>query len=155
MAFCTSCGAERGDSEAFCSSCGTRHEDAAPTGPPAPAYPSQPPAFQPAPPPAMPPAVPPASAPPPGLAPFGFAEPGQADGPGQPSDPSDPSGPAGRKPSAGLLLIVVGTVLAVLLGAFVVWQFVWPRGGAGSPEAAVEKFIQAGVDQDPIALLDV
>ncbi|GAA4820003.1 hypothetical protein GCM10025786_29310 [Nocardioides caeni] len=103
----------------------------------------------------MPPAVPPASAPPPGLAPFGFAEPGQADGPGQPSDPSDPSGPAGRKPSAGLLLIVVGTVLAVLLGAFVVWQFVWPRGGAGSPEAAVEKFIQAGVDQDPIALLDV
>lgn len=57
--------------------------------------------------------------------------------------------------SAGVILLVVGTVLAVAVAAFLAWQFVWPRGGAGSPEEAVETLIAAGVDQDPLAVLDV
>lgn len=91
-------------------------------------------------------AVPPLSTPPPS-APPAWTPPAYAAAPP----------PAGEKPgrSAGLLLAVVGTVLAVLIGAFLAWQFVWPRGGAGSPEEAVEKLITASASQDPLAVLDV
>ncbi len=60
-----------------------------------------------------------------------------------------------RGPSAGKLLAVVGVVIALVVGAFVAWQFLLPRGGAGSPEEAAEQLVLAAASQDAVGVIDM
>ncbi len=60
-----------------------------------------------------------------------------------------------RRGSAAKVVAVVGLVLAIVAAGYLGWRFFWPRGGADSPEEAVEKLMLAVADQDPLALLDV
>lgn len=46
-------------------------------------------------------------------------------------------------------------MVALIAAGVVVWQFLWPRGGASSPQEAVEQLVLAGADQDPVAVLDM
>ena len=57
--------------------------------------------------------------------------------------------------SAAKVVAVVGLVLAIVAAGYLGWHFFWPRGGAGSPEEAVEQLMQAAAGQDPVALLDM
>ncbi len=65
-----------------------------------------------------------------------------------------PTGP-GRRGRAGLVVAVVGVVLAMVAGAFLAWTFFWPRGGADSPEEAVDGLLAAIEQQDIVAALDL
>lgn len=63
--------------------------------------------------------------------------------------------PASRRRSTGAIVAVVGVVLAVIAAGFVAWHFFWPRGGAGSPEEAVEELMLAVANQDLVAVIDL
>ncbi len=116
---------------------------------PAPAHPAHP---DPVPPPPAPGQTRPLSVPPP---------PAVASVPpppthGQPVVASPYAAPTGSpRGSAAKIIAVVGLVLAIVAAGYLGWRFFWPRGGAGSPEEAVEQLMEAAADQDPVALLDV
>ncbi|WP_188111236.1 hypothetical protein [Nocardioides antri] len=66
-----------------------------------------------------------------------------------------PAPSAGGGAPVGRILAVVGLVVAVIAAGFVAWHFFWPRGGAGSPEAAAENLVLAAAEQDPVGMLDM
>ena len=49
----------------------------------------------------------------------------------------------------------MGVVLALVVGGFVAWQFLLPRGGADSPEEAAEQMLAAAVAQDPVGVIAI
>ncbi|UMG91005.1 hypothetical protein [Nocardioides sp. TF02-7] len=72
-----------------------------------------------------------------------------------PYPPGPPAGPPAARGSTAKVLAVGGVVVALIAAGVVIWQFVWPRGGAGSPEEAVEQLVLASAEQDPVAVLDM
>jgi hypothetical protein len=75
---------------------------------------------------------------------------------GQPAAPPPYAATTGSsRGSAAKIVAVVGLVLAIVAAGYLGWRFFWPRGGADSPEEAVEKLMLAVADQDPLALVDV
>lgn len=144
--FCGSCGTQRSTPEQrFCSGCG-----AALAAPPV----------------ATPPVVeqPPAAAPPAHVAPPTYAAPAPYAAPpaGPPSGPVDYAVPqqlppidGGRRAPVGKILGIGALVLALAGGGIVAWAVLRPQGGADTPEAAVERFLQAVVEQDPVGALEV
>jgi len=60
--------------------------------------------------------------------------------------------PAGRGAPVGTIMAVVGVVLAVIIAGYLGWRFLWPRGGADSPEEAVELLFTAIADQDLVGI---
>lgn len=141
MGFCGSCGAVRTDAaDQFCRTCGQPLEPL-----------STPPSAQQAPPSTLP------SGPPPSGPPSPYQS-GAV--PGIPVNPS--TQPPAWSPAAGGLpgrfgrpIVIGGAALALVVGGFVVWRFLAPGGGAGSPEDAAADAVQAAMDQDPVALLEV
>ncbi len=75
--------------------------------------------------------------------------------PSVPSVPPPSSAAPARRGRAGLVVAIVGVVLAMVAGAFLAWTFFWPRGGADSPEEAVEGLLAAIEQQDVVAALDL
>ena len=63
--------------------------------------------------------------------------------------------PCGRRPRLGKVLGIGAIVLALGGAGFVGWQVLGPKGGSGSPEEAVQGFVDAVGAQDGVGLLDV
>lgn len=75
--------------------------------------------------------------------------------PGTPPPPVVPGAPVSRGgPRPALILAAVGVTLALVVTGIVLWQVLKPRGGAETPEAAVEELVLAAADQDPVAAVD-
>jgi hypothetical protein len=66
-----------------------------------------------------------------------------------------PGPPAGQGGSPAKVVAVVGVVIALIAAGVVGWQFFWPRGGADSPEQAVEQLMLSAAAQDPVGMLDM
>ncbi len=151
MSFCTTCGAQRGsDDDQFCGSCGQPYEAASTASVP-PAAPTMTAPLRP-PPASPPPASPPPAGPPPSSPPPAYPAPAAYP---PVVVPTVPTGPTGSRPSTGTVVAIGGVVLALVAGAFVAWQLFWPRGGAGSPEGAVDGHMEAVAEQDPVAMLSM
>ena len=134
--FCGSCGTQRSTPEQrFCSGCGATLAAPPPAATP-PAH-AAPPAYAAPAPYAAPPAAPPAG-------PVDYAVPQQL-----------PPLEGGRRAPVGKILGIGALVLALTGGAIVAWAVLRPQGGADTPEAAVERFLQAVVEQDPVGALEV
>lgn len=136
--FCGSCGTPRSTpDQRFCSGCGN-----ALTAPASPAVPPVPP---------VPPVptgpvthAPPPYVPAPVGAPVDYAVPQQL----------PPIG-TGRRAPVGKIVGIGALVLALAGAGVVAWAVLKPRGGAESPEAAVEQFLEAVVAQDPVGALEL
>lgn len=143
--FCGGCGAPRPSAEQrFCAECGTPFDAAAPAaiGVPAPPAPSPAPAT---------PTYATTSAPAPWAPGAGTARPSYDYA--EPARLADRSGEPRAKSPVGKIIGVGALVAAVAAGGLVGWQVLGSGGGAETPEAAVQGFVTALVEQDAVAAL--
>lgn len=145
MGFCTWCGAARSsDADRFCRSCGRPLDPlpeagAAPVGVPPVDPPTAPPTAP------LPPPPAPATTAPATTAPLGPPPDWRPPAPGTPGPARDTT----------RVVAVIGVVVAIVAAGYLGYRFLWPRGGADSPEEAVEGLVAAATAQDPVAVLDL